>query len=126
MELSKNPGISVVLLTGKVNPENLAVEGSLTIECGKKFSVKKAFVSCRGVTAEEGTYEINTMEMGIKRIFVEKAEEIFVLADFSKIGKRSLAHLIPTERIDYLITERKPPENQYELFKEKGVEVIFF
>lgn len=87
MELSKNPGISVVLLTGKVNPENLAVEGSLTIECGKKFSVKKAFVSCRGVTAEEGTYEINTMEMGIKRIFVEKAEEIFVLADFSKIGK---------------------------------------
>lgn len=125
MELSKNSDISVVLLTGKVNPENLAVEGSLTIECGKKFSVKKAFVSCRGVTAEEGTYEINTMEMGIKGIFVERAEEIFVLADFSKIGKRSLAHLIPTEKIDHLITERKPPENQYEIFREKGVEIVY-
>ena len=64
------------------------------------------------------------MEMGIKGIFVEKAEEILVLADFSKIGKRSLAHLIPTEKIDYLITEKKPPENQYEIFREKGVEVI--
>ncbi|MCD6552181.1 DeoR/GlpR family DNA-binding transcription regulator [Thermotoga sp.] len=124
MELSRNLNISVILLAGKVNPENLAVEGSLTIECGKNFSVKKVFVSCRGVTAEEGTYEINTMEMGIKKIFVEKAEEILVLADFSKLGKRSLAHLIPTEKIDYLITEKKPPENQYEIFREKGVEVI--
>lgn len=125
MELVKNPNLNVVLLTGKVNPENFAVEGSLTIECGKKFSVKKAFVSCRGITAEEGTYEINTMEMGIKGVFVERAEEIYVLADSSKIGKRSLALLIPTEDVDYLITEKRPLDDQYKMFQEKGVKIVY-
>ncbi|PLV59811.1 DeoR/GlpR family DNA-binding transcription regulator [Thermotoga sp. KOL6] len=125
MELSKNPNVSVFLLMGKVNPESMSVEGALTIESGKRMSVKKAFVSCRGVTAKEGTYEINTMEMGIKSVFIERSEEVYVLADSSKIGKRSLIHLLPTERIDCLITEKKPIEDQYRLFVEKGVKMVF-
>lgn len=83
-----------------------------------------AFLSAGGVD-ENGIYNNNELVTELEKVMMKNALKTVVLADCSKIGRRSMCHVCNLGNIDILITN-KLPENSDILSKirSSGVEVI--
>lgn len=71
----------------------------------ESYRIARAFM---GVSAfdEEGTYVSNLFEARFKRLIMEMAKEVFVLADSSKYGKVSASFIKNWEEKDTLICDK--------------------
>ena len=63
-------------------------------------------------------------EYKIKSIAAQKAEEIFLLADHSKIGHSTLMTYCPTSRINTLITDQPLNDEYEETFQKYGNQIV--
>jgi DeoR/GlpR family transcriptional regulator of sugar metabolism len=98
----------VIVLGGSVNPYQKSISGGMTCELLRNLHFDKAFLSCGGLTPEEVT-DYDMEESLASSIMVERANEVFLLADHSKLGRRSFYHICPLEHIDGVICDREKP-----------------
>lgn len=96
------------------------VGGSLSEELLRKLHVDIAFISCRGYDNEFGASDILETEAGIKKTIIENCKKVILILDHSKFDKRYAFQSVPTRKIDYMITDKKPDE-KFEL-NEKVVD----
>ena len=94
----------IILLGGELNPEQQSISGSICERTMKQFRVSKAFLSAGGVSLSSGISDFEPDEASMSRIFAQAAERVFVLADHSKIGVVSFAHMLSFQgnRCDHL------------------------
>lgn len=109
IELATRPSVRVILLGGTVNPSSLSTEGNPGLRDLANFRVQKAFLSCRGVDPDRGFSEANEFQAEIKREITSLAEEIYLLADHTKLGLKSTFYFSSLARLHALITDQKPP-----------------
>ena len=55
---------------------------------------------------------------------IKSASEVYLVADSTKIGKKSFASLGGLELINYFVTDNGINKEDIENFKKKGIEVI--
>jgi len=55
---------------------------------------------------------------------IRSAKEVNVVADFSKLGRRSVSKIGPFNRIQRLITDKRATPEFTEGLRKKGIEVI--
>jgi len=108
IELASRPLIKVVLLGGTVNPGSLSTEGNTSLRDLTNFRIHKALLSCRGVDPVRGPSEANEFQAEIKRQITSLAEEIYLLADHTKLGLKSTFYFCSLARIHALNTDQKP------------------
>ncbi|HVU07204.1 MAG TPA: DeoR/GlpR family DNA-binding transcription regulator [Verrucomicrobiae bacterium] len=108
IELARRPAAQVILTGGAVSPRSLSCQGSLADSILERCHVQKAFLSCRGLDAERGLSEANAEQAALKRKIVDLAEQIFLLADHTKIGVKSSYFFGQLSDVDVFITDRKP------------------
>ena len=61
-------------------------------------------------------------EVSINRLMIDHTtQDVYVLADHTKIGNNSSFVSCPIEKIKYLITDEKASGEALELIREKGV-----
>lgn len=87
------------------------VGGSLCEQMASNIVVDFAFVSCRGIDPKFGASDLLETEAGVKQIIKKKAKNVILLVDSSKFNKSYSFKSLDIKDIDYLITDRKPPEN---------------
>ena len=128
--LSKNKGINIILIGGKLTKENFSFEGQMASEYLKFYNINKAFVGMRGFNLDHG-FTIPTMDQ-VKsiRAIVEYSSEVIVLADYSKFGLQSLMKVgtfedgVIKDKMRMLITNKKCNEKYINKLKAEGMEVI--
>lgn len=121
LEVDNQPKNSVYCLGGLVADGK--VGGSLSEELLKKFHVDIAFVSCRGYDNEFGASDILETEAGIKKTIIENCKKVILILDHSKFDRRYVFQSVPTQKINYIITDKKveskfdsgEDQSQYEL-----------
>lgn len=124
-ELAYSSGINLIGLGGKIDPLHLAFYGPLTLRLLQEFHFDKAFLGTDGLSIEEGMMTDDLSIAEVERIAIEKADEIIVLADHSKIGKRSFTTTIgELENIDILITDKGTKKKDISRFEQKRIKVI--
>ena len=89
----------------------------------ESIHVNKAFLSCAGFTSREGTFENAVLNSMIKRKMVHNADEVYLLIDAGKFGKRALAHVLDTRSIHTVITDMYV-ENVQEELQSAGVKLV--
>ncbi len=118
-------GVRVVLTGGELRHPKDAMVGDFTLRNLQPIYAKKAFIGCSGISAENGMTTELFNEVGINEMMIDHVtQDVYVLADHTKIGKNSSFISCPIEKIKYLITDEKAPEEALELIKEKGVQVF--
>lgn len=118
-------GVSVVLTGGELRHPKDAMVGDFALRNLQPIYAKKAFMGCSGISAENGMTTEIFNEVSINEMMIDHAtQEVYVLADHTKIGKNSSFISCPIEKIKYLITDEKAPKEALDLIKEKGVEVF--
>lgn len=88
-----------------------------------RIHAQAVFLGCNGVDAVAGVSNINLPEAEVKRQMLASSARRIVLADGSKIGTASLAHVCDIGEIDMVITDRSADARAVEELRETGVEI---
>ncbi|MFE6795054.1 DeoR/GlpR family DNA-binding transcription regulator [Paenibacillus chitinolyticus] len=123
VELSSKEKIQVVSTGGRLLPQSLSYAGPLAERSLDTYHVDKAFLSCKGVHTARGISESSELQALVKAKMVAISDEVFLLADHSKFGLQSFAHVASWERIGHVITDSSTSADTLEALREKGVKV---
>ncbi|MCD7716700.1 MAG: DeoR/GlpR family DNA-binding transcription regulator [Lachnospiraceae bacterium] len=115
---------TVVLLGGELRYAKGSMVGDFTINNLTQVTARKCFIGCGGLCPERGMTTEALNEVRLNQMMFERTnEEVYVLADSSKLGKRSSFVSCPPQVIGNIITDREAPAELVEAFREKGTEV---
>ncbi len=82
--LARTPSNKVILAANELRPDSAAVVGRLNMDILNHFFASKCFVSCSGLSAEEGLTESHMDEAIAKSQMIKLAREVIALVDHSK------------------------------------------
>ncbi|MFB5192148.1 DeoR/GlpR family DNA-binding transcription regulator [Alicyclobacillus fastidiosus] len=116
--------VEVISTGGILQPKSLSFIGPLAEETMSSFYVNKAFISCEGFHTEYGLSESNPLQAQIKQKMIEIAEEVYLLADHTKIQVRNFVPVAPLSQIDTLITDSQVSHEYVDELRRLNIEVL--
>lgn len=122
--LTGNQRIHLVLLGGSVPYGSEAAVGGHTLTMLQHFYADQVFLGALGFSASGGLTTANAEEALVKTAMIERAATAIVLADSSKLGRRSGARVAAAASITTLITDAAAPADEITELQRQGVEVI--
>jgi DeoR/GlpR family transcriptional regulator of sugar metabolism len=122
-ELAGHPGITVLMLGGRVRWEALSLVGQLGDGLFSRINVQKAFLGAAGFTVESGLSDATDEEAQIKRSMVAAAREVIAIVDHTKWERTAFATFCPTDKIDVVLTDDAAPAAMVQELTDRGVEV---
>jgi DeoR/GlpR family transcriptional regulator of sugar metabolism len=122
-ELAGHPGITVLMLGGRVRWEALSLVGQLGDGLFSRINVQKAFLGAAGFTVESGLSDATDEEAQIKRSMVAAAREVIAIVDNTKWERTAFATFCPTDRIDVVLTDDAAPAAMVQALADRGVDV---
>jgi DeoR/GlpR family transcriptional regulator of sugar metabolism len=123
-ELAGHPGVTVLMLGGRVRWEALSVVGPLGDGVFRRVNVQKAFLGAAGFTIEAGLSDAMEEEAQIKRSMVAAAREVYAVVDHTKWGRVASATFCRTDRLSGVFTDGEAPADMVAALHEAGVEVL--
>lgn len=115
----------VVMLTGgEFKAPTLSVTGDKAAMFFDQIHVDKLFLATGGITFDAGLTYPGFSDLKVKRAMIDSADEVYVVADSTKIGKTSFAALGGLELIDCLITDSGITEQERGAFESRGIKVV--
>ncbi|MFZ7132508.1 MAG: DeoR/GlpR family DNA-binding transcription regulator [Eubacteriales bacterium] len=91
----------------------------------KRHNAKKLYFSCKSVSQNGYISNLTVEEAVLKRTMIEQSEEVYLLADHTKLGTTALSNICTFQDIDYFITDIKPSDNWINIFDKYQVNVIY-
>ena len=113
----------LILTGGEFRPLARTLTGPLTASVIQELHFNKAFMGTIGFTLEDGMTTTDPGEAFTKEQAMRRANQVYLLADSSKLGVPSFARSGSLEEIDVLVTDAIGSEFRSAL-EERGVEVI--
>jgi DeoR family transcriptional regulator, aga operon transcriptional repressor len=123
-ELVDAPGISVIVIGGVLRPVSLSFVGPQAEAMLKDLHADRLFLAVDGFDLENGPTTPDVLEAQLNGLMMKVAKETTVVADFSKLGRRSVSRIGSIEQIHRLITDTKAPEEFVQSLRARGIEVI--
>ena len=115
-------GESVILLGGQVKPKTRAIIGAQAQVQLARYRFDHVFMGMNGVDAEWGYTTPDQEEAALKQQAMQQANQVYVLADASKMGRVSFCHVANLEEailITHALTEgQRAPLVQVTTVKE--------
>jgi len=94
----------LVLLGGYVYPRTGVSLGPYANEMLERLNVRKTVLSVSGIN-DRGCFNNNLLLVETERAMMQAAEEVIVVADSTKFGHHSLAHLCGLEEINHFVVD---------------------
>ncbi|OAS18463.1 DeoR/GlpR family DNA-binding transcription regulator [Paenibacillus oryzisoli] len=121
--LTRKDGITIHMLGGVLDNKHHSVYGAKAIEMLNEYHVDKLFIGTCGIS-ENGLSAPNEEDCYLVRAMMEHADQVIVLADHSKFGKRLFHHVVGFENIDILVTDQALSEEMKERLLTNEVEIV--
>jgi DeoR family transcriptional regulator of aga operon/DeoR family fructose operon transcriptional repressor len=125
-ELAGYPGVTVLMLGGRVRWEALSVVGQLGDGLFSRINVQTAFLGAAGFTLESGLSDATDEEAQIKRSMVAAAREVIAIVDHTKWERAAFATFCSTKRISVVLTDEQAPAAMVAALASRGIEVRCF
>jgi len=120
---ASNTNTDLVLLGGYVYPRTGVALGPYTNEMLKQLNVRKTVLSVAGIN-DRGYFNSNLLLVETERAMMQAADEVIVVADSTKFGRQSLAHLAALGDVQQIVVDEDiTPEWQSKL-TAAGVNVL--
>ena len=122
-ELADAPGISVIMIGGLLRPVSFSFVGPQAEAMLKELHADRLFLAVDGFDVEAGPSTPDVLEAQLNTCMMRAAREVNVVADSSKLGRRSVSRIGPNERIHRLITDNRAPTAIIEALRKRSIEV---
>lgn len=124
IELMGCVNFNVLLPGGYLRHTSGSITGIATQDFFNGLIIQKAFLGAWGVSAEQGITDSHLVEVELKKSILSRVKEVIILADGSKFQQSGLASYAALDQVTKLITDSSAPEDELELIRQMGVEVI--
>jgi len=122
-ELAENSDCQITLPGGELYRKQSIILSSFENDCIPNYHGSKMFMGTPGIS-EFGLMETDPLLILSERKLLKQADKLIVLADSSKIGKRSSLILCSLEEVDILITDDLISDEHIAMFEKHNVEII--
>ena len=123
-ELLRQEHHRLILLGGTVEPDELAVRGTLARQVLAQLCVDKVIIGARAVSVERGVSAETPEEAEFLRAFLNCGEHTILVTDSSKFHLSALARLCPLSAINTLVTDSGLDAEIAQQVQEMGVYLI--
>lgn len=114
----------IIFAGGEVNMGIQAATGPIAYQLLDQFKVNKAFISAGGISLSDGITEYSVDEALLSRKMMSRTEEAIVVADHSKFGVTTFAHIAPIEQISMIVTDSGCSQEWIDALNRLDVEVL--
>ncbi|ULL14384.1 DeoR/GlpR transcriptional regulator [Paenibacillus sp. H1-7] len=121
--LNRKEGIDVHLLGGKLHPEHRLIYGARALEMLKDYHVHKLLLGTCAITTD-GLTNPYEEEGFLVREMMRRADQVILLADRTKFGKRQFNRISGLEQIDIIITDQEPNEEMKEALHRHEIDIL--
>jgi len=123
-ELTKHPGIRLIVTGGILRTGELSLIGHLAERIFDEFFVDKLFLGAGAVDAALGVSEFNIEDTLVKRAMVKSAKQVILVADSSKFNQVAFASIAPMNQIHSIVTDSNLDPQIAARLQEQGMELI--
>lgn len=116
--------VDIFLTGGKLNHITQSMQGVWTKENLKKYSVNYAIFACKGLDISKGIKDGNEEEAEIKKIMIQCAEKVILMADSTKFNKSSFVDLLSFSEINFLATDSSLSKEWATHLKKNKIEIL--
>ncbi|MFD0717221.1 DeoR/GlpR family DNA-binding transcription regulator [Paenibacillus sp. GCM10027626] len=100
----------IISIGGELNVTQQSARGPLAEWALQQLKANKAFIAPGGVSMTDGITDYDLNEANISRKMMERADDVIVLADHTKLGKTTFAHICALKEVNVLVTDSGCPE----------------
>ena len=122
--LGEIPEINLVVTGGEFKAPTLSLTGQKAADFFTGLNVDKLFLATAGITLKSGLTYPSISDIVVKRAMIDSANEVYLVADSSKVGKSSFASLGALSLIDFLITDPNISETDTVMLKNNDIKII--
>jgi DeoR/GlpR family transcriptional regulator of sugar metabolism len=123
-EVSSWPESHLVVVGGVYLPAYMAQVGPQAVATLGRINAEVAVIGCDGLTADEGLTTPHQLVAEVGAVMVQRAREVVVVADSSKVGRRGFAPIAPSSAVTKLVTDSGADAGEVEALRRHGVDVI--
>jgi DeoR/GlpR family transcriptional regulator of sugar metabolism len=121
--LMEAPRVEVIVTGGTLRRSIHALVGPAAEESVRALRASQAFISGNGFSAERGLSTPSPVVAAADRALAAAAQQVVVLADYSKIGQETMCQTVSTARVHTLITDSSAPRSELDAIRATGVQV---
>jgi len=110
---------------GFLQKTSLSYNGTFTRHFFHAFHSDIAFISCRGISMQDGLSWSYEEDANIRKVMLENTTKRVLLCDHTKFGKVSYCKLFGFEMINYLVTDQKPSQEWIDFLQSKQITLLY-
>jgi len=118
------PDLKLIMVPGDFRYKSMGFIGALAIDFAKRIRFDLMFLGAEGFEHSFGVSTQNMEDALTKNAFIQSAERVVLLADRTKLGKKTLFNIAQIQDINTIITGSKASETELQKIRDKGVEII--
>lgn len=123
--LAPRGGNRVFMVGGELRGDDAAAFGSAALTFIRQFKVKYGVLSIGGISMSGELMDFHYCEAEFSRGVMEQAEEVWVVADSSKLGREAPIKVCDLSAIDRILTNEKPAPEFLALCEQYDVKVMW-
>ena len=123
-ELMDAAGLSVIMIGGLLRPVSCSFVGPQAEAMLREFRADRLFLAVDGFDLEIGPSTPDVLEAQLNGMMMNISKEVNVVADFSKLGRRSVSRIGLLSGVHRLITDTRAPAEFSEALRKAKIEVI--
>ncbi len=118
------PNVTVYMPGGKLRSISGAFIGSSANEFISQFNIDKAFMGVLAVSMKKGVTHSSLDEIITNKTLASVSNHCYMVADYSKFDKVSMANMFDLEIFEAFIVDDKIPKKYLEYAKNNDIEII--
>jgi len=123
-ELADAPEISLIMLGGLLRTVSYSFVGPQAEAMLRDMHADRLFLAVDGFDLASGPFTPDVLEAQLNGLMMKIAKEVTVVADSTKLGRRSLFRIGPVEAVHRLITDSHAADDFTDALRKRGVEVM--
>lgn len=123
VELAHHPTVEVIVIGGRLFKHSVVAAGAAAHEAIGRVSAEVFFLGVTGVHPTAGLTTGDADEAAIKRAWVRRSAETYVLGSGEKIGAASAFEVVPLADVTAVLTDSSAPERSVAELRAAGVDV---
>ena len=123
-ELVLRPSLRVVVVGGAARHASYELVGPAAESVIERYHLDVSFIGIDGFTVEEGCSTYDEMEAHTDHAFIGRARRRIVVADSTKLGKRTFVRICRTDEITDLVTDSGADPGFLAGLQDAGVNVL--
>jgi DeoR/GlpR family transcriptional regulator of sugar metabolism len=123
-ELADAQEISLIMVGGLLRTVSYSFVGPQAEAMLRDLHADRLFLAVNGLDLTNGPFTADVLEAQLNGQMMGVSKEVTVVADSTKLGRRSLFRIGPMEKVHRLITDSHAPEEFTDALRKKGIDVI--